>query len=651
MAASSFKLSSFFAPEDPAVKPPKGRHRCVKDGCNFTSAYRADALRTHLESMHGDDDDVKTYFRLFRRARSVFDKGGARKRAPTSQGTLAGRVRVLTPAEKEHLNHMAAQYLILDGAAFNALTKPGLRALLRAANPAWTLPSPRSLVDKYIPRVCTSIENAVAEKLKAASVLTLTTDAWKRNRLFLNAVVVCTPDPVLIGVYRANEREDGAYLRRLLQHVLNGELLGPHKGKVKAVMTDNGSAVKSARKEIAAELGCDAYHCAAHGVNLVASDVLRHPEGPVATLLARVRKVVRALRTPSVVKELNKSNALSARVDNDTRWNSTLDMMRRLLELRDTAKAIAESTSLIPPDVADGIVLDPLFWDELEGVVNIMEPLAAWQDSVQRDNATLADLFHEYTCGHGKYARNKAAVLRGRHEALGEVLVQKLDTRLHDLIPPVALAAYYLHPRYGGECMFGTVDELDHRERAIQLCFSEEDSPAAAKELNDFIKAVREQRYSSMKDEEWVMRRPGNWWTEQGGRWPTLQPVGERLLSLAAHAAACERVWSALRRLFRPDRQSVSVNNLNTHIFSQWNARYLRVNETADEHAPPRKRGTGSSQLEVEGSAAGEVNGSTPSTPFPDLVADARCAREEVAVTTDHDSVEEVEGSNEDACA
>lgn len=285
--------------------------------------------------------------------------------------------------------------------------------VLRLAVPAWTPPSPRTLVEKYAPIISQDVHDVVKAKLESASFLTLTSDGWKRNRMFLNSVVVCTPDPVLIGVYRAEEREDGAYLRELLQRVLDGDVLAPHKDKVAAIVTDNGSAIRSAREMLAAELRCLSLRCAAHGVNLAASDVLRARDGPVAGLLQRVRKLVKALRVAPVVKELNKRGALTARLDNDTRWNSTLDMMQRALKLRDVAKDIAQNGILLSPDISHDIVNNALFWDELEGVVGAMQPLAEWQDAVQRDSTNLADLFHEYTKGYGLRARTKAAALRG----------------------------------------------------------------------------------------------------------------------------------------------------------------------------------------------------------------------------------------------
>lgn len=38
-------------------------------------------------------------------------------------------------------------------------------------------------------------------------------------------------------------------------------------------------------------------------------------------------------------------------------------------------------------------------------------------------------------------ARTKAAALRGHHEALGKAILDTLDARLKDLVPPVAKAA------------------------------------------------------------------------------------------------------------------------------------------------------------------------------------------------------------------
>lgn len=209
MAAFTLKLSRFFKPMDPNVKPPKGQHRCVADpGCVFVGSYRPVTLRRHLLDMHGENPRVVEYFRLFQAQSSAMEER-SRKRGAKAQGTLDGCVSSLSKDYVEKLNHAAARYITLGGVPFNALTNAWLRELLRLAVP----PSPRTLVEKYAPIISQDVHDVVKAKLESASFLTLTSDGWKRNRMFLNSVVVCTPDPVLIGVYRAEEREDGAYLR------------------------------------------------------------------------------------------------------------------------------------------------------------------------------------------------------------------------------------------------------------------------------------------------------------------------------------------------------------------------------------------------------------------------------------------------------
>lgn len=71
--------------------------------------------------------------------------------------------------------------------------------------------------------------------------------------MHLNSIVVCTPTPIFIGIYRVSEREDGKYLLQILRDVIDGPLLKPHKKKVAAIVTDNGPAIKWARNKLAEE--------------------------------------------------------------------------------------------------------------------------------------------------------------------------------------------------------------------------------------------------------------------------------------------------------------------------------------------------------------------------------------------------------------
>lgn len=99
-----------------------------------------------------------------------------------------------------------------------------------------------------------------------------------------------------------------------------------------------------------------------------------------------------------------------------------------------------------------------------------------------------------------------------------------------------------MHPRYGERGLQASADELDWRESVFQRWFDEKDQAAASAQLADFIAAVASRRYSSMKNDDWVMKRPAEWWAEHGKAWPMLAPVAVRLMSLATSAAACERV-------------------------------------------------------------------------------------------------------------
>lgn len=62
-----------------------------------------------------------------------------------------------------------ARTIVEDNLAFVAFDRPRMREFLHIVNPAFTPPCSRTLVDKYVPRVLNSVEEAVKKELNSAT--------------------------------------------------------------------------------------------------------------------------------------------------------------------------------------------------------------------------------------------------------------------------------------------------------------------------------------------------------------------------------------------------------------------------------------------------------------------------------------------------
>lgn len=110
------------------------------------------------------------------------------------------------------------------------------------------------------------------------------------------------------------------------------------------------------------------------------------------------------------------------------------------------------------------------------------------------------------------------------------------------------------------------------------------------------------------------------WWATDGAVFPTLRKMAGRLLPMPVHAAACERVWSAVGRIYRAQRQRMGIASLNEQLFTMWNSHFERSG--SDEPAAKKRRGTsagpaaGGAEPEPA-AAAGAASSPEKTTPAP----------------------------------
>jgi len=106
--------------------------------------------------------------------------------------------------------------------------------------------------------------------------------------------------------------------------------------------------------------------CLAHTLQLTLKDAMKHPNAD--SLIARARNLVHAVRKSSVANEamIKKCGKTLVR-DCSTHLNSTLDMLRRLLEIRAELNQVLEELGMDTLLTSD--------WAKLEKLVKLLEPL------------------------------------------------------------------------------------------------------------------------------------------------------------------------------------------------------------------------------------------------------------------------------------
>ncbi|CAI5682892.1 unnamed protein product [Oreochromis niloticus] len=123
--------------------------------------------------------------------------------------------------------------------------------------------------------------------------------------------------------------------------------------------------------------------CLAHTLQLTIKDAMKHPTAD--SVITKARKLVHAVRKSSVAnEEMIKRCGKTLIRDCTTRWNSTFDMLRRLLETR------AELNQLLEQLKMDTLLTSD--WAKLENLVKLFEPFAIHTDQLQSDSQSLSQV-------------------------------------------------------------------------------------------------------------------------------------------------------------------------------------------------------------------------------------------------------------------
>ncbi|KAJ2937288.1 hypothetical protein O0L34_g19528 [Tuta absoluta] len=165
--------------------------------------------------------------------------------------------------------------------------------------------------------------------------------------------------------------------------------------------------------------------CAAHTLQLA----VKYACSDIQPLLEQCRQVVRSLRTPNVAMELRQNKLQQAVLDCPTQWDSTVNMLERLVQLKDFC--LANSTRF-------GI--DGSTWTRIEQSLQVLKPCSVLSKKLQREQLTIGDFFI--------FWMKCRLELESKQTAMSIFLTICMTDRERVLLEnDVFLAAIYLDPR------------------------------------------------------------------------------------------------------------------------------------------------------------------------------------------------------------
>jgi len=127
-------------------------------------------------------------------------------------------------------------------------------------------------------------------------------------------------------------------------------------------------------------VSCRHMPCIAHTLQLVVKKALSTNS---CSILSKARSLVGHVRKSGVaVQKLQDIRSKTLPVDNTTTWNSSYLMMKRLTELRPSINQVVQMLKVDTLRVAE--------WEEVENVVNLLEPFAEQTNLLQSDAQSMS---------------------------------------------------------------------------------------------------------------------------------------------------------------------------------------------------------------------------------------------------------------------
>ncbi|XP_018405103.1 PREDICTED: uncharacterized protein LOC108781587 [Cyphomyrmex costatus] len=166
--------------------------------------------------------------------------------------------------------------------------------------------------------------------------------------------------------------------------------------------------------------------CAAHTLQLVVKDFLSNTD---AEIIDRAREVVKTLRTPTYRHSLQILKLKKPRLDVCTRWNSTYDMLQRLLQYKTFCNDIVGTSRLSEQE-----------WITIQDIVKVLRPVYEATMKLQESQLLVGDFY--------KLWINLKLQVDTLRSSVADALSHYLERRESQILKNEAVnAAIFLDPR------------------------------------------------------------------------------------------------------------------------------------------------------------------------------------------------------------
>ncbi|XP_077283268.1 E3 SUMO-protein ligase ZBED1-like [Arctopsyche grandis] len=520
-----------------------------------------------------------------------------------SQQSMTQYIRRPPPVRKiEQIDKQLVKMVAKGHHALRIVEETEFRKLIELVSqcPGYKLPSRKTLSENLMSRIHNDVMAEAKIKVQAAPALSLSTDGWtSRNNDSYIAIVAhfineeTKLHSVLLGCINYKERHTSQNLCDFMKVVM-AEWNISHK--VAAIVSDNAANILSAVR-----LGdWRSISCFAHSLNLVVQEATKK----ICDVLGRVKNIVEFFnrstqgkhKLAATQQQMNLP-VLKLKQDVQTRWNSTFDMLKRIVQVKD---AVIATVALLRPD----LTLNEGDWEVIEEVLPLLSPFYEITVEISAEkNVTLSKiiilfdvqsllkkgmedrfkdieknmLYAECTILDPRFKtrgfKNQRAcemVVQALRNKIGQVQLVQGDTP--EAVPTSSDASTSI-PSNKNSCIW---DEYDQEIQKITR--PDNQLAAGIRELDKYL------------NEEYLNRKedPLQWWHERRLIYPHVYAYVLKRFCVVATSVPCERVFSATGQVLNERRTLLSSNKVSKLIFLHTKTSERSASERTSERSRER---------------------------------------------------------------
>ncbi|XP_047518984.1 E3 SUMO-protein ligase ZBED1-like [Pieris napi] len=361
--------------------------------------------------------------------------------------TYTKSLKPLPVYKTKQLDEQIVKFIVKGFHAFCIVEEDEFKNIFKLILPSYSIPTRKTISNSLIPKFYQTTKEKVLLQLSSAEAVCLTTDGWTsmNNVSFISLTAHFIDEKtqlqsVLLGCTEFHERKTKENLLNFLQtEVLKWGL----SNKITAVITDNAANILAAVRSTTWRH----FSCFAHDINLV----VFHSLTTIQDELEKVKAIVQYFKHSSYAD--HKLKAMQAQLELPllklkqsvvTRWNSTYDMLERILKIKD---AVVSTLAIEQPKLN---TLSPEDWKMLEETCNILKvfyEITTEISSEQIVSISKPIIFVRLMKNH--VLKSLTNMNSARCQSLLEKLRQQLNERFKDIESNVLTSeASFLDPRF-----------------------------------------------------------------------------------------------------------------------------------------------------------------------------------------------------------